>query len=479
MPSSSASSEENDFPSDDDLEITREQIEYYRNRLQLKSNLSLKESDVNCTLVKMTNFSEIRLASEIIPEYDGNHFGLHQYITKSDKFIQMYVDQTPGQELCNLNKLLFDIVVSKLKGAAEAAVNLSSPKTWEEVKKVLRANYGDQRNEILIESELLRCCQNLNETYVQYETRIRYILNQIVNFLQLNETSEEIRKSKIEMYTKKALYTFQCGISEPYQTFLRMRNPDSLEEAMRLLRDYDNSVATSRQLSQFRGRSKSSTQVLNFQPRPNSGSSQNLFLNQGFTPSPSGGSPSQPKFFYNAFNNAYSGQPFQNHQASNHFNQNISGPNRTPFPSQPVNVQPRAMPPQKFFTGQQVFGKPRNVWKPNPSYKPDFTPTPMSISTRNTIKPQPSQQTKFGQQPRYNAFAQTGPNKHFTHKELFQIENTDEIPILQENTDEYTTEYFDQNYYDSPQDQTYQDNSDEQADFDQNFMETSLRDDMT
>lgn len=38
------------------------------------------------SIEKMANFTEIRLAAEIVSDYDGNPFGLHQYITKSEIF---------------------------------------------------------------------------------------------------------------------------------------------------------------------------------------------------------------------------------------------------------------------------------------------------------------------------------------------------------------------------------------------------------
>ena len=34
------------------------------------------------------------------------------------------------------------------------------------------------------------------------------------------------------------------------------------------------------------------------------------------------------------------------------------------FPSQPIQITQRNLPKRIYFTNQQVFGKPKNVWKP-------------------------------------------------------------------------------------------------------------------
>lgn len=49
----------------------------------------------------------------------------------------------------------------------------------------------------------------------------------------------------------------------------------------------------------------------------------------------------------------------------------------------------KTMPKHKFCTNEQVFGKPKHVFK-NPGRVPQYKPEPVSISTRNTGLP-PSQ----------------------------------------------------------------------------------------
>ncbi|CAH1110409.1 unnamed protein product [Psylliodes chrysocephalus] len=68
-----------------------------------------------------------------------------------------------------------------------------------------------------------------------------------------------------------------------------------------------------------------------------------------------------------------------NNAPNNYYNpQNMQ---RTPFPSQPINIQHRPIQ-QKFLTNEQVFGKPTNVFAPKNSHKPTGKPEPMSTSSR-------------------------------------------------------------------------------------------------
>lgn len=153
------------------------------------------------------------------------------------------------------------------------------------------------------------------------------------------------------------------------------------------------------------------------------------------------------------------GQNFHTNQNSFHQNNRIQQQRRL-FPSRLINIQPRPIPLPKFPSSQQVFGKPKNVWKPNPF----ILPTPMSTSTRNTVKQQSPHQTHFNQRLKPNIFKQTGP-LNFVSKKLFHIESARQNAPNYENA-----EYFDQEYYDPTSFQNddyteyYQDNLDEQVD---------------
>ncbi|KAG5875540.1 hypothetical protein JTB14_017747 [Gonioctena quinquepunctata] len=109
----------------------------------------------------------------------------------------------------------------------------------------------------------------------------------------------------------------------------------------------------------------------------------------------------------------------------------ISYANKTlrPFPQGPINISPRHNPPaQRFFTNQQVSGKPQNVSATrnnpnNPSTSQQPKPTPMSVSTRNT-GPLTQNRRQFQNLQNFRSQPQQGPN--FTSEESFNIEQYDQ-----------------------------------------------------
>lgn len=121
------------------------------------------------------------------------------------------------------------------------------------------------------------------------------------------------------------------------------------------------------------------------------------------------------------------------------------------FPSQPINIQPRfPSQPQRFFTNQQVFGKPQNVFKPkqnNPNNNSQ-KPTPMSgvstIPKQQFSQPGPSQNIS---RPNFPSWYQPKPFPKYIaqelhHKNLDPTDNrevyfpdpNEETPVFDPNT---------------------------------------------
>ena len=116
------------------------------------------------------------------------------------------------------------------------------------------------------------------------------------------------------------------------------------------------------------------------------------------------------------------------------FNQNFQRPQ---FPSQPINLQPRNLPPQRFLTNQHIFGKPNNfnnvnVFKPNNNFIPRNSPTPMSTQSRipslqsnhNLNQHQNSQRPLSHSQIRNNfPWFKPSPKLNYVSEELNNVEN--------------------------------------------------------
>ncbi|KAJ8983951.1 hypothetical protein NQ317_008653 [Molorchus minor] len=172
---------------------------------------------------------------------------------------------------------------------------------------------------------------------------------------QFHEKIEAEAVFKRDFFTKQALKTFLAGLREPLGPIIRAMRPTTLAQALQFISEEDN----------FRPQFPQ----MNMQQRPN------------------------------AF-------PY-----SNSFSQ---------FPRNPINIQRHPNPPTpRFPTNNQVFGKPINVWKPNPSNAPTQNkPTPMSVSTRNTS-------TQFRKPYQNNFFSNNGQKPTVIAEELFNTEFCD------------------------------------------------------
>lgn len=351
----------------------------------LDSTDSDSEEDTALNAIMAHNISEINLAKEIIPLYEGGSKNLSYFIQQCEKFISTYRITTPGQEQCTLNKLLFEICCSKLTGAARDTLVISNCTTWSQVKDALINRFGDQRNETLLENDLITCFQSTNENYDQYYERIKSKLQILLEHVNLREVDHNIRIYKTNLYTNRALNTYQAGLLEPYRSFILYKSPVSLEDCLVQLRNYDNHKQQINFLNFVRQKTPNKTSRFQEATKP--------FKANYYQPVP------------NPQTNA---QPIAS--PSNHQTQNL-------FPRRPINNLNQF----NNYNSQRQ--------------KQQFTPTPMSISTNNTF------QTNRNQQPRTNYFRSTAP-RNFISEELHNVQENDHVETHNnyQNVENFPTE---------------------------------------
>ncbi|KAF5301342.1 hypothetical protein FQA39_LY10740 [Lamprigera yunnana] len=188
----------------------------------------------------MANFSEINLAREMIPNYEGDSKNLSYFIQQCEKFILNYKKDENLVENNTFNKLLFEICCSKLIGNARDVLVISNCVTWTEVKNALISMFGDARNETLLENDLTICYQLSNQTYDEYYEVIKSKLQQLLEHLTIKEANLELKVFKTDLYNSKALETFKAGLLEPHRSFISYQTVTSLEDCILQLRNYDN-----------------------------------------------------------------------------------------------------------------------------------------------------------------------------------------------------------------------------------------------
>ncbi|KAL1493906.1 hypothetical protein ABEB36_009587 [Hypothenemus hampei] len=140
-------------------------------------------------------------------------------------------------------------------------------------------------------------------------------------------------------HDKTALNTFIAGCTGTLKNNLHLKQPKSLEDAMGYVMEFENFERSCGMLQSERH----NTNKIN---HPNSKSHPfNNDMKPGFN--------SQ---FQGTYNPYYNQNQHYFNQAPPYFNQPLNDQQQKPFPSQPINIRPRVVPPQKFLTNRQVFG---------------------------------------------------------------------------------------------------------------------------
>ncbi|KAK4883880.1 hypothetical protein RN001_000151 [Aquatica leii] len=254
------------------------------------------------------------------------------------------------------------------------------------------ANATDKLCKTLItqRNDLLTCFQETNENYDTHYEKIKEKLQYLLQHMAIHEQDVNPKIYKTNLYTRKALDTFKAGLLEPYRSFISYKNVESLKDCLLQFRNYNNH--------------KQQVNFLNFirYKTPIKSAHKSNTQNQNFR------TPTSRNNAY--FNNTNQYNPNYNQYRNQNINQNYGqnyNQNRNHFPSAPINVQSRPVS-TRFPTNAEVFER-----------KPEFKPTPMSISTRNTMRPSHNN----------NYFRNTGP-RNFISEELHNVEDQPENQFL-------------------------------------------------
>lgn len=208
------------------------------------------------------------------------------------------------------------------------------------------------------------------------------------------------------MYNTRTLNTFQAGLLEPYRSFLAYKSPASLEDCLVLLRNHDNY--------------KQQVKFLNFvRQRNDSKSTKHSTLQKThYTAAPA------PHFYQ---------QPRPQICSNTSTRPYFSLPNRTPFPSGPINVFRK--PPQSGNNSNSNNNR-------NQTNNSQQKPTPMSISTTHSARPNSNFTRRFNNEN--NFFKSTDP-RDIIVEELFNVEDQEQYESdPYENAPDYPCE---QTYY--------------------------------
>lgn len=356
------------------------------------------------------NYSMLRLYVDTIPQFSGESSTLSSFISAADIIFATYFRE--GDEM--INNYLIRVIQAKLVGRAQVLVGSRMElNTWNLIKDALTQCFGDQRNIECLEQDLLMARPLRNENSLDFGRRLQVLRSSLAQRIgsdtQLDNQTKAIH---LRQYDQMSLRTFIRGLPTPLQSIIRLKSPNSLETAITYINEEEN-FQYSQNLFKTQvtvpetsvPKQQNASLFPKFQrPPPNSRFDRNWgkpFAHSHVFPLRTFRGPSQ-------FHNIPEPAKFPGHQGTSDFR------------SQPIHIQPRQVA-RNYPTNSQVFGPPKNVFKPTGHPQPShYQPEPMSTTSRNTSGTDQTMRTV--PRPFNNSYRPNGP-PNFIAEELYQIEN--------------------------------------------------------
>lgn len=346
--------------------------------------------------VAPVNYTLLKMYADTIMPFNGDSSMLNSFQSACDFLFATY--NQPNDPI--LGNYLLRVVRMKLIDRAQILVGSRMElNSWEHIKTALFACFGDKRNLECLEQDLFMAVPNKNENPLDFAKRLQVLrsaLAQKINTFPDNHMDAATKIIYLRQYDQVTLRTFIRGLPGPLQSIIRLKNPDCIETAMTQVNEEDN--------FNYMQNVYNKTPTLQTKPTNNKTQNQTPYYHQNYP----------NKMYYNTFQ-AINKTPNFNTQFRP--NMQFQVPNQTnnfqssQFPRGPINIQPRYIP-GNYPTNKQVFGTPKNVFKPT-GQVPTNKPEPMSTRSRYTLPNQNIQGNQF--------FKPTGP-RNFVSQELYQID---------------------------------------------------------
>lgn len=372
-----------------------------------------------------------------IRPYDGNPTNLNKFLNRCEQFRACYnVGNT------ELETHVLNCIQEKLIDRAEFMVgNRVELNTWELIKNALIQCFSDKRNLDCMILELSRARLNKNEDLYSFGSRLQLIRSQVTHRINNDLTlSLNDKFCRIAHYDKVARDTFISECTGILKNNLHLKNPPTLEDAMAYVSEFENFEKFYGQPN-WTDKSRNTMSNNNF----NRQNQQNQFNQNAFRQKPA----NPPQFFtqqpnYLRPNFNFPQQNFS--KPSSSFQQNFQPQrNFSNFSSQPNNFKQQFIPQRRLPTNSEVFGKPKDVFKPNPQNVQNLPPPqPMSTTSRNSTRNLSNNNSSNFNQNRqfsrtYNHFQNQGtyPDIIFEELSYHQDENSTNHPENQHFEGEY------------------------------------------
>lgn len=281
-------------------------------------NINLEDKDM-ATNQETVNIALLRYQADNIPDYYGSPTQLNRFIQACENLIRSFQNvQRPNDPI---NTCILDTVFSKLKNrAADLIGSRSELNNWNSIKEALILTFSDQRSIDCLIQDLISIRRKKNESSLEFGMRIqdsRSLLFSKLNSTILNEIEKQI---KINHYNDFALKTFINGLSYNMQLPIRLKNPNSLEQALSFVTEEENFI--------YFNQGYNNNLNVQYKPQPRV---NHVFQNNHHS--------KKPNYQYpkNSYNNHYNTQSRFQNPFNNNFNRNNSFNNFNQYPNNTFN----------------------------------------------------------------------------------------------------------------------------------------------
>lgn len=397
-----------------------------------------------------TNYALIRYQADNIPLFDGNTKHISRFITACENFLGAHQDRANVN--APLNIALFDTILSKLTGrAADLIASRIELNSWNLVKDAIYATFSDQRSTDCVVQDIITMKPYKSENSLQFGIRLQDARSLLYSKVNASNDPREVKLLKISEYGKLTMKTFINGLDYHMQLVIRLKNPQTLEEAMTHAIEEENFIYFRNRNSVTNKISPHSSSIVPNQNKNNIFQSQPVVqtMHRPIFHRENGNvmhtMPTQlPRPTFNAFqHNTTPTQQYHNNFPRNQYQNGSNLAFKGYGQFRPRSNQTRNF--QHGFTNQNQFGQSNRLRQFNQNQ--NFSRgEPMDISSGNTIIKRALQQQNrpqnrtFTSQELYNQSVETPTEEEFPQNpndESFAFDT----PIMSNNNfDPYTNE---------------------------------------
>lgn len=172
---------------------------------------------------------------QFIPNFNGDHpEHLNRFLMNMQTILTQFYDANDPNIFNNL--MLTIALRSKITGKALECIDNCNANDWEDIKSVLTRYFGDPCNKRDLFHDLVVLKQKPTQSYTEYFDSVYKALNMLILHTKIIENDQNRIQIISAIYTDAAIGTLVKYIQEPMATFIRTKDPQTLDNIKHLIK---------------------------------------------------------------------------------------------------------------------------------------------------------------------------------------------------------------------------------------------------